>query len=122
MSLSGAVNSAVKAARQGLGDLVTNATLRKINSETYDVAQGKYIPVTEDRTVEMVPDKFSYNEMQDTDYLVTDIKILVFNPDNDIAISPLHHVVLHGTTYSIRKADPVYVGAFIPMWTVILKK
>lgn len=122
MSLAGAVNAAVKAAKKGLGDLVSTAVLRKIVSETYNVGLGKYIPVTEDHTVEMVPDKFSYNEQQDADYLATDIKILVFNPDNDIVISPLSKMVLYGTIYNIRKADPVYVGAFVPVWTVILKK
>lgn len=122
MSLSNAINAAVAAARRALGDLITTATLKKVVSETYDTAQGKYVPVTQDISIQVAPDRFSYNEQLDPDYQMSDLKLIVFNPDNSITINTSHRLVYEGVEYGVRKSDPTIVGGFRPIWTVMLRK
>lgn len=121
MSLAGAVNSAVKQARMALGDVIVNATLREVNS-VYDTTTGRYIDTDVDKSVEVAPDKFSFNELQDPGYQGTDVKLIVFNPNNDIDISINHKVIYLGMQFNIRKIQPESVGGYKPIYTVILKK
>lgn len=121
MSLSGAVNAAVKAAKKSLGDVIVGATLRKPNS-VYDTTQGKYVDAPVDTPVEVAPDRFTFNEQQDQNYQINDVKLIVFNPNNDLEISTEHKIVYLGYVFNIRKADPTPVGGFKPIWTLMIRK
>lgn len=121
MSLAGAVNAAVKQARIALGDAIVTATIRKPNS-TYNASTGKYVDSPIDTPVEAASDKFTFNEMQDPGYQVTDVKLIIFNPNNDIDISIDHRILYLGMNFNIRKIQPESIGGYKPIYTVILKK
>lgn len=121
MSLAGAVNAAVKAAKKSLGDVIVGAILRKPNS-TYDTTLGRYVDTQVDLPVEVAPDRFTFNEQQDQNYQINDVKLIVFNPNNDLEISTEHKIVYLGYVFNIRKADPTPVGAFKPIWTVMIRR
>lgn len=95
MSLSAVVNNAIKTARQGLGDLVQSATLRIITNQVYDTSKGEYVNTTEDRPVEVVKDTFTFHEQQLEDYRQTDIKLVLFNPNNDLEPTISHLSLIH---------------------------
>lgn len=122
MSLSAVVNNAIKTARQGLGDLVQSATLRIITNRVYDTSKGEYVNTTEDRSVEVVKDTFTFHEQQLEDYRQTDIKLVLFNPNNDLEPTISHCLVMNGVEYPIIKAEPAYAGGFRPVWTLVLRK
>lgn len=122
MSLSSLVNSAIKQARTGLGDLVQSAILRTISGQTYDTATGRYTPVTQDRPVEIVKDQFTFHEQQLDDYRQTDIKLILFNPNNDLEPKMGDLILLNGVEYPIIKADPAFAGGYRPVWTLVLRK
>ena len=121
MSLAGAINAAVKSAKRSLGDVIVQATLRKPNS-TYDTALGRYVDAPVDFSVEVAPDRFTLSEQQDPNYQILDVKLIVFNQNNDLEISTEHKMIYLGHVYNIRKADPSPVGGFKPIWTVMIRK
>lgn len=121
MTLAGAINAAVVSARRSLKDVIVNATIRIPNS-TYDTDTGKYVDSPIDTSVEVAPDRFTFNEQQDENYQLSDVKLIVFNPNNDLEITTGHQVVYLGSVFNIRKADPVNVGAFKPIWTLMIRK
>lgn len=122
MSISSAINQALKAARTQLGDLVKAATVRNVTGKTYDSSAGTYTPTTSDRLVEYVPDQFSYNEQMEQGFEQTDLKIGVLNPNNDITITTSDLMILDQVEYRVRKVIPVYVGGFKPLLTVVLRR
>lgn len=122
MSLASLVNSAIKQARTGLGDLVQPAILRTISGQTYDTATGKYTPINQDRSVEVVKDQFTFHEQQLDDYRQTDIKLVLFNPNNDLEPKMGDFILLNGVEYPIIRADPAFAGGYRPVWTLVLRK
>jgi len=80
MTIASAVNAAIKAAKSKMGDVVSSGTYRVFQNRTY--VAGVYTPVYDDVLVEYVPDRFTLEETQDSDYLLSDVKIIVFNTDN----------------------------------------
>lgn len=122
MSIASAINTAVTIAQQNLGDLVKSATLRNVASRTYDAGQGKYVKTYLDTPISGVYDKFSTTEMQAEDFINTDLKFNVFNPENTLDIHPEDTIVIDGVSYAVRKADPVLVGGFKVLFQLVLRK
>ncbi len=121
MSLVSTVNGAIKAARQGLQDLVQPAVLRTVTS-TYNTDTGTYENATTDYNVEIVKDTFTYHEQQIEDYRQTDIKVVMFNPDDSLNPTISHLLVMNGSAIPIIKAEPINVGSTIPVWVLVLRK
>lgn len=124
MTIASAINRAVTLAKQNMGDLVFSAVQKKKVSKTYNTATGRYVLVTDDVSVEGVFEKFSYQEMQSEDFVQTDIKVSIFNPDNTLSFDSEDSLVIGSdvTLYAIRKIDPVRVGGFTPVFTLVLRK
>lgn len=122
MSMAKAINDAIRIARVNMGDLIGKGTLRTISSKTYDAAVGRYVTTSADVEVEYVFDKFTYEEQQAEDFLQTDLKIVLFNPDNNLEPSTEDSMVIHSVEYAIRKADPSFIGGYRPVWTLYLRK
>lgn len=120
MSLARLVNQAIKTARIELGDLIQPAILRTIVSRSY--VDGSYVPNTNDTPVEVAPDKFTFHEQQLEDYRQTDVKMILFNPDNNLEPSTGDFLVLDGREIPIIKAEPAYAGGYRPVWTLVLRK
>ena len=122
MSMAATINKAIRSARASLGDLVVGATLQFINQNVYNTTTGSYEPQTTSIPVEVIPDKFTFTEQQAGDYQITDIKLLVLNPDNDLEITTNHTIQYLGQRFNIHKSEPAFIGAYKPVWTVVLRK
>lgn len=121
MSIAGAIDQAIKVAKRNMGDLLVSMTLKVPGSTTY--VGGVKTTTYNDVTVEGVPDKFSYHEMQAEDFVQSDLKYVIFNnaagtldPKTDCQL------VIDGVAYQIRKVDPTKVGGFTVVFTLVLRK
>lgn len=121
-SLAQQVVVAITSAKQGLGDLVVAATLRTPGSKTYNAATGSYDFTPSDSAIEGVVDKFDYIEQQSPDFNVGDVKFNVFNIDNNINITTEDKIVLNGDVLNVCKVIKNYVGSFVPVITLQLRK
>lgn len=121
MSLSGAVNAAIKVAKAKLGDLVQAGTYRKFREKVY--VAGVYTNLYDDIPVEYAPDRFSYEEMRDEDYQLSDVKILVFNTDNVVDLpSTQDAFVKDGIQYNVKRIGVTQIGNFRPVLTIVLRR
>jgi hypothetical protein len=105
-----------------MGDLVRSGTLKATVGKVYDSAAGAYITTSTDTAIEGVIDKFTFNEQQAEDFVQSDLKFVVFNPTNDLAVSVADYIVLDGVQYTIRKIDATYLGSMRPVITLVLRK
>lgn len=120
MSLSRTVVDAVRIARREMGDLVKLTVLKVNTGQIYE--GGKYENTYDPQNVEVVVDKFTFHEQQLEDYQQTDVKLLIFNPNNDLKPSRKDLIVWDEKDIPIIRADPIYVGGYIPAWTVVLRQ
>lgn len=120
MSLASTTIQAVRIAKIALGDLVTTTTLRSLVSRDY--VDGEYRITSVDKTVEVAVDKFTFHEQQLEKYQQTDVKLIVFNLNNDITISMQDQIIWNARELNVIEATPVYAGSTIPVWTVVLRK
>jgi hypothetical protein len=121
MSMASTVLKAINVAQQSLGDLVVDATLVKA-SRTYDVATGRYVNASVNTPIKGVLDKFDYTEQLAPDFDVNQLKFNVFNPNNDLVIATADSIILAGVTYAINKIQRTYVGTYVPVLTLYLRK
>lgn len=122
MSISSAVQKAIRIAKVNLGDIVsTGQYVRKISSQ-YDTSTGNNSQVTENIDIQWTPDKFSYVELESGMYTEKDVKITVFNDLNNLNFIVDESIVLDGQTYSVFKAFPIKVGSFTPVWSLVLRQ
>ncbi len=120
MSLALTTAKAITMAQRSLGDLVKQATFRSVTGRTYTA--GQYVNEYTDVPVDVIVDKFSFHEQQMENYQQTDIKLVIFNPKNDLAPKLQDRMVWGGKELLVIQADPVYVGAYCPVWTVVLRQ
>jgi hypothetical protein len=121
MSLSGAINSAIKVARAKLGDLVQSGTYRSFSGRSY--VAGVYTTTYINTPVDYAPDRFTLEETRDADYQLSDIKLVVFNPDNLISVFTVNDAfIMDSVQYNIRRVDVAKIGGFQPVVTIILRK
>jgi hypothetical protein len=125
MSLADAICTAVRIAKQNLGDLIVLSTLKVKGDKTYDVGIGQYTYTETLRDVEVAPEKFTYEELGMVDYDQSDVKLVVFNQTNDIEITTsdqMEYPKGSGTWYEVKKVVPNYVGGYKPVLNVVLRK
>lgn len=120
MTIAQAINQGIQVARVNMGDLLRPATLRHVTGSSY--VGGIKTPTYSDHAVDGVYDKFSFQEMSSDDFVQTDVKFVMFNPNNDLNPKTDDAFVLDGVTYAIRKADPTHVGGFKVTFTLVLRK
>lgn len=122
MSISSAVQKAIRIAKVNLGDIVsTGQYVRKISSQ-YDTSTGNNSQVTENIDIQWAPDKFSYVELESGMYTEKDVKVMVFNDLNNLNFIVDESIILDGQTYSVFKAFPIKVGSFTPIWSLVLRQ
>lgn len=121
MSLALQVKQAINSAQAALGDLVVPATLKQ-SARTYDIATGRYITTPTNVAINGALDKFDYTEQIAPDFDVNQLKFNVFNPNNDLIITNADFIVLDGVTYAINKIVRTYVGLYVPVITLYLRK
>lgn len=119
--MSAQITKAIKVAKANLGDLVLSASLKRVTGQSY--VDGTYTPIETSTPVDLVVDKFSYNEMQSGEFKETDMKVSVFNNDaGDLSITTDDRIVLDSIQYSVYKVDPARVGPVIPLFEVVLRR
>lgn len=121
MSISSTINQAIRIAKVNLGDAVSVAEYRRAVSSTYNTTTGQNEIVWESVNIEYVPDKFDFNELQSGAYEESDVKITVFNPDNTLVFKTKEIVVIGGQELKVYRALPSKMGAFTPVWTLVLR-
>jgi hypothetical protein len=122
MSMTDVIMAAVRVAKEAAGDLVVKAMLRHKTGQTYDTATSKYVPSYDDTEVELVRDKFTFVEERDPTYQTTDMKILVFNPTNELDITTADRFTIDEVEYSVKRVLPTYVGGYKPVIGLVLQK
>jgi hypothetical protein len=121
MSLSGAINSAIKVAKAKLGDMVRDGTYRSFTGRSY--IAGVYTPSYNNFPVSYAPDRFTLEEMQDADYQLSDVKIVVFNPDNQIGSFTVNDAfIMESVQYNIKRVNVAKIGNFQPVVTLVIRK
>lgn len=120
MSLAGTIVQAVKTARREMGDLIQPTVLRVMTDRQY--VDGRYVNQYDPRDVEVVMDKFTFHEQQLEDFQQTDVKLVLFNPNNDLRPTIQDQMTWNGRDIPIIKSEPVYVGGHIPVWTIVLRQ
>lgn len=122
MSISNTVQKAIRIAKVNLGDMVRIGQYLRRTSSQYNVATGDNSDVTETVNIQWVPDKFSYIELESGMYTEKDVKITVFNDNNDLNFVMDESITIDGQTYSIFKAFPTKIGSFTPVWSLVLRQ
>ena len=121
MSLAGIVQKAIKIAKRNLGDVVATTTYSYPATSDYDVSQGSTDVTWASAQIEYVVDKFTFEELQSGQYQETDVKITVFNPEGTLNFQIKEFVLLDGKALPIFRAIPIKVGAYTPVWSLILR-
>ena len=121
MSLSSIVQRAISIAKRNLGDVVLTATYESTFGELYDATQGINQVISSVKSIEYTPDKFTFQELQSGQYQETDVKITVFNSENDLVFQVKEFITIDGKKRPIFRAIPVKVGTYTPVWTLILR-
>ena len=121
MSMVTQIMGAIKTAKANLGDLLIEAVLQKVTGKTY--VNGTYVPTTVNVPIELVVDRFSIEERMAEGFKETDLKVSVFNNDEQtLVIDPMDKVLLDGETYGILSVDPAYVGPIKALFELKLRK
>lgn len=119
MSLSRQIFNAIRTAKRSLGDMVLTGQLIAYTTEYQD---GEYVNVGVERNIDIVPDQFSYEELTSLNINEIEVKLLVFNVNDDLVIKTEDKIRYKGDEYSIYLIKPESVGALTPVYTVMLKK
>ena len=115
------VLSAVKTAKQALGDLVIVATLVQVGPPIYQ--GGKYIPQEIRTDIEGYMDQFDFEEKQSEDFSESDIKFTYFSD----LLSPdlpktTDKVDLGFGVYGIKSIKPTRVGLYTPLISLTVRR
>lgn len=122
MSSAGLVRRAVTKAKIALGDTVINALLDKV-STVYDTSTGRNVETVVTQSLEVVIVKADYLEIQAGDIRQSDIKVIVFNTEDDkVRVSVQDKIWLNSVQYNVVKSTPSYVGNVISIFEVFLRK
>lgn len=110
MSLSDKVKKAVNGAKTKLGTLLTPAVLKIKGSTSYNTSTGEKSISSTDVNVDVVIDKFEYNEIDGTLVKNSDVKLIMFN-DTDYVPSTIDKISISNKTYDIINVSPVIAGS-----------
>ena len=119
--LSSTIYSAVIGAKGKLGSLVIQATLKVANVPTYNAASGVKSTTSTDKSIDVVIDKFAFNEIDGEQVKSSDVKLVMFNNDDTVP-SLSDKVVLNGVTYDLINVNPVQAGSKVIIFMLQLRR
>lgn len=119
--LSSTIYSAVIGAKGKLGSLVIQATLKVANAPTYNAASGVKSTTSIDKSIDVVIDKFAFNEIDGEQVKSSDVKLVMFNNDDTVP-SLSDKVVLNGVTYDLINVNPVQAGSKVIIFMLQLRR
>lgn len=122
MSLVAQINQALNDAREALGDLVLDVTLRRTTAKVYNTATGTYTSTPVDVQAQGVMDQFTFTEMNAPNFDANQVKFTLFNPNNDLVVTPADFLIISAVQYPINKILKNYVGSTVPVFTLYLRK
>ena len=119
--LASIIYSAVLGAKGKLGSLVIQATLKTAGVASYNAASGVKSIATTDKSIDVVVDKFAFNEIDGEQVKSSDVKLVMFNND-DMVPSLSDKVVLNGVTYDLISVNPVQAGSKVIIFMLQLRR
>lgn len=119
--LSSTIYSAVIGAKGKLGSLVIQATLKVAGVAAYNAASGVKSTTTTDKSIDVVVDKFAFNEVDGEQVKSSDVKLVMFNNDDTVP-SLSDKVVLNGVTYDLINVNPVQAGSKVIIFILQLRR
>lgn len=119
--LSSTIYSAVIGAKGKLGSLVIQATLKVAGVAAYNAATGVKSTTPTDKSIDVVVDKFAFNEIDGEQVKSSDVKLVMFNND-DMVPSLSDKVVLNGVTYDLINVSPVQAGSKVIIFMLQLRR
>ena len=119
--LASTIYSAVLGAKGKLGSLVIQATLKTVGVASYNAASGVKSIATTDKSIDVVVDKFAFNEIDGEQVKSSDVKLVMFNND-DMVPSLSDKVVLNGVTYDLISVNPVQAGSKVIIFMLQLRR
>ena len=120
--LASTIYSAVLGAKGKLGSLVIQATLKTAGVASYNAASGVKSTATTDKSIDVVVDKFAFNEIDGEQVKSSDVKLVMFNNDDDTVPSLSDRVVLNGVTYDLINVNPVQAGSKVIIFMLQLRR
>lgn len=119
--LASTIYSAVLGAKGKLGSLVIQATLKTAGVASYNAASGVKSITTTDKSIDVVVDKFAFNEIDGEQVKSSDVKLVMFNNDDTVP-SLSDKVVLNGATYDLINVNPVQAGSKVIIFMLQLRR
>lgn len=119
--LASTIYSAVLGAKGKLGSLVIQATLKTAGVASYNAASGVKSAATTDKSIDVVVDKFAFNEIDGEQVKSSDVKLVMFNNDDTVP-SLSDKVVLNGVTYDLINVNPVQAGSKVIIFMLQLRR
>lgn len=120
MGLAQLVASSVTKARQAVGDLAIQFSVKRKTGSTY--LNGSNFPTYDTKPVYGVHDKFEAHELDGSLVQVTDTKILLFIDTPDQVPTAEDLLVEGSIEYQVRSSQPIYAGDKIVMAIVQARK
>ena len=119
--LASTIYSAVLGAKGKLGSLVIQATLKTATVASYNAASGVKSTATTDKSIDVVVDKFAFNEIDGEQVKSSDVKLVMFNNDDTVP-SLSDKVVMNGVTYDLINVSPVQAGSKVIIFMLQLRR
>ena len=119
--LASTIYSAVLGAKGKLGSLVIQATLKTATVASYNAASGVKSIATTDKSIDVVVDKFAFNEIDGEQVKSSDVKLVMFNNDDTVP-SLSDKVVMNGVTYDLINVNPVQAGSKVIIFMLQLRR
>lgn len=119
--LASTIYSAVLGAKGKLGSLVIPATLKTTGVASYNAASGVKSTATTDKSIDVVVDKFAFNEIDGEQVKSSDVKLVMFNNDDTVP-SLSDKVVMNGVTYDLINVNPVQAGSKVIIFMLQLRR
>ena len=119
--LASTIYSAVLGAKGKLGSLVIQATLKTVGVAAYNAASGVKSTTTTDKSIDVVVDKFAFNEIDGEQVKSSDVKLVMFNNDDTVP-SLSDKVVMNGVTYDLINVNPVQAGSKVIIFMLQLRR
>ena len=119
--LASTIYSAVLGAKGKLGSLVIQATLKTAGVASYNATSGVKSTTTTDKSIDVVVDKFAFNEIDGEQVKSSDVKLVMFNNDDTVP-SLSDKVVLNGVTYDLINVNPVQAGSKVIIFMLQLRR
>lgn len=119
--LTSTIYSAVLGAKGKLGSLIIQATLKTAGVASYDVTSGVKSTTSTDKLIDVVVDRFAFNEIDGEQVKSSDVKLVMFNNDDTVP-SLSDKVILNGVTYDLINVSPIQAGSKVIIFMLQLRR